>query len=90
MLWGVLGGVFFLALLVVWVITVLDMVKRHLGAAKTAAWLVIVLVLPFVGSVLYWVLRKPTAEEIELQRESEVALREERHRRSFDSARTGL
>jgi hypothetical protein len=88
MLWGILGGVAFVALLVVWVITVSDMVRRHLGRGKTAAWLVIVILLPFAGSILYWLLRRPTAEEIQRQADDELALRQEAQRRGIGS--TGI
>jgi hypothetical protein len=88
MLWGILGGVAFVVLLVVWVITVSDMLRRHLGRGKTAAWLVIVILLPFAGSILYWVLRQPTAEEIQRQADDELALREEARRHGID--RTGV
>jgi hypothetical protein len=53
-----------LLLLVVWGISVFDIVRRHLGRQRTAAWLLIVILLPFVGSILYWVMRKPTDAEI--------------------------
>ena len=89
MLWGIVGGFLFVVLLVVWVITVTDMLRRHLGRGPTAAWLLIVILLPFVGSVLYWVLRKPSADELEYQAESEVAMREAARRRGFDSTGIG-
>jgi len=54
-------------LLVVWVIGVVDIVRRPLSRAATAAWIVIVLVLPFIGTLVYFVLRKPTQQEIERQ-----------------------
>jgi hypothetical protein len=86
--WTVLGGIFGLFLLVVWVISIVDIVRSHLGAGKTAAWLLIVLLLPFVGSLLYWTLRQPSREEIQYQADSERALRESAHDQAFDH--TGL
>jgi hypothetical protein len=80
MLWGILGGLAFVALLVVWVITVSDMLRRHLGAAKTSAWLAIVILLPFAGSILYWVLRQPSEAEIQRQADNELAMRQEAQR----------
>jgi hypothetical protein len=60
--------VFILApLIVVWVIGVVDIVRRPLSRPATAAWIVIVLVLPFVGTLVYFLLRKPTQQEIDLQ-----------------------
>jgi len=83
----VLGGFLGLALLVVWGITIWDIVRSRLGAGKTAAWLLIVIILPFVGSLLYWILRKPQADEVQRQYDNEVALHEARARRPPD---TGL
>jgi hypothetical protein len=56
-----------LPLLVVWVIGVVDIVRRPLSRSATAAWIVIVLVLPFIGTLVYFLLRKPTQQEIELR-----------------------
>jgi Phospholipase_D-nuclease N-terminal len=80
-LWQVVAGVLGVALLVIWTITIWDIVRSHLGGGKTAAWLLIVIVLPFVGSILYWVMRKPQGDEVERQYENELALREARAHR---------
>jgi hypothetical protein len=80
-LWQVLGGVLGVAILVIWGITIWEIVRSHLGAGKTAAWLLIVILLPIVGSALYWVLRKPEADEVERQFENELAMREARAHR---------
>jgi cbb3-type cytochrome oxidase subunit 3 len=89
MLWGLLGGVMLLLLVVVWAITVSDIIRRHLPRGQTAGWLIIVVLLPFLGSVLWWALRKPTPDEVEHQAESEIALREQARRRGFDSTGIG-
>ena len=47
-----------IALVVVWVFTVADLFGRHLDRRHTFAWLLIVILLPFVGAVLYWVVRR--------------------------------
>ena len=56
---SVLAGVVAVLLAVVWIVTVSDLVRRHLGRQRTIAWVLIVLILPFAGAALYWVLRKP-------------------------------
>ena len=56
-----------LPLLVIWVIGVVDILRRPLSRSATAAWIVIVLVLPFIGTLVYFLLRKPTQQEIERQ-----------------------
>jgi hypothetical protein len=82
------GGLFGLILIAIWAITIADIVRRHLGSGKTAAWLVIVLLLPFIGSLLYWILRKPSGDEVEYQAESERAVRDSHRSDPFD--RTGF
>ena len=51
-------------LLVVWVIGIVDIARRDMPRGAKAGWIVIVLLLPFVGTLAYFVLRKPTSEEI--------------------------
>lgn len=67
-------------LLIVWVLTAVDIFRRHLGRGRTAAWLLLVLILPFVGAVLYWARRRPSREEAEAQYDAQLAVREERRR----------
>jgi hypothetical protein len=83
LIWIVIGVV----LVIVWVVTVVDIVRRHLDSKHTAAWLLVVILLPFVGAVAYWAMRKPTAAEIERQAHAGSALRHERAERSVDSTR---
>jgi uncharacterized membrane protein YqjE len=83
--WQVLGGIIGLAVLVIWGITIWDIVRSHLGAGKTAAWLLIVIILPLVGSALYWILRKPKDDEVQRQYDNELALREARRHHPADS-----
>jgi hypothetical protein len=85
MLWFALGGLAGLILLVAWVVTIGDLFSRHLVRGRTAAWLIIVLLLPFLGSVLYWVLREHTPSDVQYQVDSERALRESAGHRPFDS-----
>jgi ABC-type nickel/cobalt efflux system permease component RcnA len=85
----VLGGFLAVVVLVVWVITIYDIVRSRLGAGKTAAWLLIVIILPLVGSALYWILRKPQADEIQRQFDNERALRESAAHRPVDSGYIG-
>jgi len=54
LLWVVLAAI----VAVVWVITVSDIIKRDLNGGQTATWLIIVIVVPIVGSLLYWALRR--------------------------------
>jgi phospholipase D-like protein len=84
-IWGFVGGVFGLILLAIWVVTIIDIVGHHLGAAKTSAWILIIIIVPFLGSLLYWILRKPTPEEIQRHVDGQLALRDATRARDFDS-----
>ena len=54
-----------IALLLVWALTIVDVFNRGLSTKQTAAWLLIVLLLPFLGSALYWVIRPGDAAEVQ-------------------------
>jgi phospholipase D-like protein len=85
----IVGGIFGLALIAIWVVTIVDLFRRHLGSGKTAAWLLIVIIVPFVGSCLYWILRKPEEGEAQRLYDNERAMRESAHRRPVDSSYIG-
>jgi hypothetical protein len=55
-------------LVVVWAIGLVDIVRRPLSRQAKAAWILIVLVFPFIGTLLYFLMRKPTQEELRLHR----------------------
>jgi hypothetical protein len=67
--------------LIVDILTAVDIFRRHLGAGRTAGWLLVVLILPLVGAVLYWALRKSSPAEVQAQHDAELAVAEERRRR---------
>ena len=46
------------AVLVAWLLGIVDIFRRHLDAKHTVAWLLIVLIMPILGTILYWVLRE--------------------------------
>lgn len=49
----------------VWVLTVVDIVRHRYSTGATISWLALILLLPFLGAIIYWLIRKPTAEEVE-------------------------
>ena len=59
--WGVL--VVLAAFL--WIVTLFDLFRRHLSTGTTVAWVLIVLILPFIGAIAYWAMRKPPEDEVE-------------------------
>ena len=60
----------------VWVLSIVDIVRRHYPSGKTAAWILLVVILPFIGTIIYWFERESTTEEAELQHMAEA----DRHR----------
>jgi uncharacterized protein (DUF58 family) len=65
---------------VIWVITIIDLFRRHLGAGPTIGWLVLVIVLPFVGALIYWIVRKPSGDEVQHHMDVQGDMRREQQR----------
>ena len=62
------------------VLTIVDIVRSHLGAGKTAAFILLVVILPIIGSIIYWAVRKPSADEVELSYEADAERRAQANR----------
>jgi hypothetical protein len=62
-----------LPLLVIWAVALIDIFRRDLPRGTTAAWVLIVVLLPVVGTIAYFLLRKPTEKEIEQARQARQA-----------------
>ena len=53
-------------LLIVWGVSIADIVRRqNLDRSAKAGWILIVVLLPVIGTIVYWVMRKPSEKEIE-------------------------
>jgi uncharacterized membrane protein YhaH (DUF805 family) len=74
-------------LLIVWVLTAIDIRRRRLGAGKAVGWLLVALLVPFLGAAVYWALRKPDDDDRERAAAAQASLRSDRERRSTDSTR---
>jgi FtsH-binding integral membrane protein len=83
--WSFVGAALGVILLVIWVLTLVDIFRRRLGAGPTAGWVIIVLLLPFLGAVIYWARREPSRGEVEYQASAERARREAHRSQPFDS-----
>jgi phospholipase D-like protein len=83
-LW-IIGGT---ALAVIWAITIVDVFRHHYSGWTTVGWIALVVILPFVGALIYWGMRKPSPDEVEQQYLGEAELRRSAGARPFDS--TGL
>jgi predicted membrane channel-forming protein YqfA (hemolysin III family) len=73
----------------VWVLSVVDIVRQHYSGSTTVAWIALVLVLPIVGSTIYLLVRKPGREEAEQQYLAEADRRRSAAARPFDSTGMG-
>jgi Phospholipase_D-nuclease N-terminal len=76
-------------LALVWVLSVVDIVRRHYPGWTTAGWIALVVILPVVGSVIYWFSRKPTGDEAEQQYLADADRRHSAGARPFDSTGFG-
>jgi hypothetical protein len=60
----VVWSVIVVPLVIIWALGVFDIFRSHRSRSTTAAWLLIVILLPVIGSIAYWILRKPSEKEI--------------------------
>ena len=86
LLWIVIA----VAVVAVWLLGVVDIFKRKLDAKHTSAWLLIVVLLPILGTILYWMLREPDPGDLRRAEAAQRELRHERHDRPFDSTGFGV
>jgi hypothetical protein len=68
------------------VLTIVDIVRRR--RPKVALWILLVIVFPVIGSLIYWATRKPTVEEAELAYMAETDVRA--HNQQVPSDRAGF
>ena len=61
---------------VAWVAGVVDILRRGLPAGQAVLWILLVIVLPIVGTLAYFTLRKPTEREVSA---AQAAAAERRH-----------
>jgi len=62
---GLVWPLILFVVVIIVVLTIIDIVRRHLGPGPTAGWILIVVLLPVIGAIVYWVMRKPSADEVE-------------------------
>lgn len=73
------------ALAVIWAITIVDVFRQPYSGAAKAGWLALVVLVPFIGALIYWGMRKPTRDEVEQHYLGEAELRRSAAARPFDS-----
>ena len=62
-------------LAVVWVLTIIDIIRRHYSTGATIGWLALIILIPFIGAIIYWIVRKPTQDELEQAYRAEADFR---------------
>jgi hypothetical protein len=55
-----MGGILGLIVLVLDIIAIVDVLKSSMDAGKKALWIILVLLLPLIGMVLYFLIGKRT------------------------------
>jgi len=68
--------------------SIVDVFRRRYSGGATVGWLALIVLLPFIGAVIYWVVRKPSQEEIDQAYLGQAELRRSAAARPFDS--TGM
>jgi hypothetical protein len=51
-------------LVIAWVVGVVDIFRHPMPTGQRILWLAIVIVLPVIGTIAYFTLRKPTEQEV--------------------------
>jgi len=57
-----MSGLLGLVVLVLDIVAILNAIKSSLTTGKKVLWIIIILVLPLLGMILYFVMGKPKAE----------------------------
>ena len=55
-----MGGILGLLILVLDIIAIVDVIKSSMDTGKKALWIILVLILPVIGMVLYFLIGKKT------------------------------
>jgi hypothetical protein len=75
---------------VVWVISIVDIIRQPYSAGTKAAWLAMVVLLPLLGSIIYTLSRKSTRRDAEQAYLAETDRRHSAGSRGFDNTGMGL
>ena len=71
-------------LIVVAALTIADVFRHPYGGWAKAVWVLFIVLLPIIGSIAYWIARKPAEDELEQAYRAEAALRAEAQRLPID------
>jgi|tagenome__1003787_1003787.scaffolds.fasta_scaffold20933264_2 hypothetical protein len=73
---GILWGILAVLWAFVVIVSIADIVRRHLGMGRGAAWILLIVLFPFAGALLYWAMRKTPQDELDRSAAAERDLRE--------------
>ena len=73
----------------VWVLTIVDIFRQRYAGWTMVGWIALVVILPIVGSMIYWFARKPTRAEAEQQYLADADRRRSAAARPFDGTGMG-
>jgi hypothetical protein len=77
-----------IALAIIVVVSIVDVFRHHYSGGATVGWIALIVLLPFIGAIVYWSMRKPSQEEIDQAMLGQAEMRRSAASRPFDS--TGL
>jgi len=75
-------------LIVLAAVTIFDLFRHPYGGWAKAAWVLFIVLLPVIGSLAYWITRRPPENEAELAYEAQADVRRQAQRVPID--RSGL
>ena len=61
LLWTIIS----IAVAIIWLLAIVDIVRHHYPLWTTVGWIALVIVLPLLGAIIYFVTRKPDPGEAE-------------------------
>jgi hypothetical protein len=67
--------------LILWVAAVVDVIRQGGSGLRIAAMLVLILILPLIGPLLYFIFRKPPPVDVEAAAAAQADLRRQAHDR---------
>lgn len=86
---SLLAIILVILVVVVWAITIADIIRRHYPTGTTLGWIALIVVLPVIGSIIYWAARKPAPGEAEEQYLAQASRRQDAASRPFDGTGMG-
>jgi hypothetical protein len=60
---------------VVVALTIYDIFRHHMGGWASAGWVLLVVILPLIGSIIWWAARKPLPGDVEAAYRAEAEVR---------------